>query len=257
MLRDCSPTCMTQPVITSSTWAGSSSLRACSALSGSEARSTACQLRSLPLRFPPAVRTASTITAVVMESPSGGPADSPAPSAVMLLGPLEILQATGSVRPDDRHLGGRPDRPQHGPLAGRRRHAASSARSAGRSSPTGSTARTSAGSRDRSSPTELACNPAGSSRPGSTRCCSTPASTSPSTPRCRGATGPGPPSSSRPRRCARPRRATTYRLRGQVVRMARQVAYGEATVRDPDGELFTRATGTFLLHRAPAEGAAS
>jgi acyl-coenzyme A thioesterase PaaI-like protein len=43
---------------------------------------------------------------------------------------------------------------------------------------------------------------------------------------------------------------TTYRLRGEVVRMARQVAYGEATVRGADGELFTRATGTFLLHRA-------
>ena len=43
---------------------------------------------------------------------------------------------------------------------------------------------------------------------------------------------------------------TTYRLRGEVVRMARQVAYGEATVRGPDGELFSRATGTFLLHRA-------
>jgi uncharacterized protein (TIGR00369 family) len=44
-------------------------------------------------------------------------------------------------------------------------------------------------------------------------------------------------------------RGTTYRLRGQVVRMARQVAYGEATVRGADGELFSRATGTFLLHR--------
>ena len=43
---------------------------------------------------------------------------------------------------------------------------------------------------------------------------------------------------------------TTYRLRGEVVRMARQVAYGEASVRGADGELFTRATGTFLLHRA-------
>ena len=36
---------------------------------------------------------------------------------------------------------------------------------------------------------------------------------------------------------------------GEVVRMARQVAYGEATLRGPDGELFSRATGTFLLHR--------
>jgi uncharacterized protein (TIGR00369 family) len=43
---------------------------------------------------------------------------------------------------------------------------------------------------------------------------------------------------------------TTYRLRGQVVRMARQVAYGEATLRTADGELYTRATGTFLLHRS-------
>jgi len=45
---------------------------------------------------------------------------------------------------------------------------------------------------------------------------------------------------------------TAYRLRGDVVRMARQVAYGEATVRSPEGELFTRATGTFLLLRSEA-----
>jgi len=43
-----------------------------------------------------------------------------------------------------------------------------------------------------------------------------------------------------------------YVLRGEVVRMARQVAYGEGTVRDGSGELVSRATGTFLLHRAPA-----
>ena len=42
---------------------------------------------------------------------------------------------------------------------------------------------------------------------------------------------------------------TRFLLRGEVVRMARQVAYGEATVRSPDGELHTRATGTFLLQR--------
>jgi acyl-coenzyme A thioesterase PaaI-like protein len=47
---------------------------------------------------------------------------------------------------------------------------------------------------------------------------------------------------------------TTYRLRGEVVRMARQVAFGEATLRGPDDALYTRATGTFLLQRA--EGAA-
>jgi uncharacterized protein (TIGR00369 family) len=41
----------------------------------------------------------------------------------------------------------------------------------------------------------------------------------------------------------------SYALRGEVVRMARQVAYAEATIRDGAGELMSRATGTFLLHR--------
>jgi uncharacterized protein (TIGR00369 family) len=38
---------------------------------------------------------------------------------------------------------------------------------------------------------------------------------------------------------------------GEVVRQAKQVAYGEATVRDDDGRLVSRSTGTFLLHREP------
>ena len=75
MLSDCSPTCMTQPVMTSSTRDGSRSLRAWRAFKGSAARSTACQLRNLPLRLPPAVRTASTITAVVMVISSTPAAD--------------------------------------------------------------------------------------------------------------------------------------------------------------------------------------
>jgi uncharacterized protein (TIGR00369 family) len=41
-----------------------------------------------------------------------------------------------------------------------------------------------------------------------------------------------------------------YRLRGDVVRMARQVAYAEATVQDGAGRMVSRSTGTFLLHRA-------
>jgi acyl-coenzyme A thioesterase PaaI-like protein len=41
-----------------------------------------------------------------------------------------------------------------------------------------------------------------------------------------------------------------FTFRGEVVRMAKQVAYAEATVRDADGRLKTRATGTFLLYRA-------
>jgi uncharacterized protein (TIGR00369 family) len=40
-----------------------------------------------------------------------------------------------------------------------------------------------------------------------------------------------------------------YRLRGDVVRMARQVAYAEATVRDDEDRIVSRATGTFMLHR--------
>ena len=39
------------------------------------------------------------------------------------------------------------------------------------------------------------------------------------------------------------------RVEGRVVRMARQVAYAEATARDEEGQLVSRATGTFLLHR--------
>lgn len=41
----------------------------------------------------------------------------------------------------------------------------------------------------------------------------------------------------------------TFRVRGEVVRMARQVAFAEATVRDTSGALVSRSTGTFLLHR--------
>jgi acyl-coenzyme A thioesterase PaaI-like protein len=42
---------------------------------------------------------------------------------------------------------------------------------------------------------------------------------------------------------------TPYVLRGEVVRLAKQVAFGEATVRDGEGGLMSRATGTFLLYR--------
>jgi uncharacterized protein (TIGR00369 family) len=40
-----------------------------------------------------------------------------------------------------------------------------------------------------------------------------------------------------------------FAVRGEVVRMAKQVAYAEATVRDETGALVSRSTGTFLLHR--------
>jgi acyl-coenzyme A thioesterase PaaI-like protein len=45
---------------------------------------------------------------------------------------------------------------------------------------------------------------------------------------------------------------TPYVLRGEVVRMAKQVAFGEATVRDEEGGMVSRATGTFLLYREEA-----
>jgi uncharacterized protein (TIGR00369 family) len=45
-----------------------------------------------------------------------------------------------------------------------------------------------------------------------------------------------------------------YRLRGEVVRMARQVAYAEATVVDGEDLLVSRSTGTFLLKRAADPG---
>ncbi|HEY1988084.1 MAG TPA: PaaI family thioesterase [Acidimicrobiales bacterium] len=51
--------------------------------------------------------------------------------------------------------------------------------------------------------------------------------------------------------CMRPALlAESYRLRGEVVRMAGQVAYGEATVRDNQDRLVSRSTGTFLLQRS-------
>jgi len=48
----------------------------------------------------------------------------------------------------------------------------------------------------------------------------------------------------------------SYVLRGEVVRMTKQVAFGEATVKSPDGTLISRTTGTFLLHREPTPPAA-
>jgi uncharacterized protein (TIGR00369 family) len=49
-------------------------------------------------------------------------------------------------------------------------------------------------------------------------------------------------------------------VRGEVVRITRQVAYLETEVRDPDGELVSKGTGTFLVRRKeerPAKEVAS
>ncbi len=45
-----------------------------------------------------------------------------------------------------------------------------------------------------------------------------------------------------------------FTVRGEVVRMARQVAYAEGTVRDAEDRLVSRATATFLLHRPDPAG---
>jgi acyl-coenzyme A thioesterase PaaI-like protein len=41
-----------------------------------------------------------------------------------------------------------------------------------------------------------------------------------------------------------------YVLRGDVVRLTRQIAYGEATLTLDEGKLVSRSTGTFLVQRA-------
>jgi len=43
-----------------------------------------------------------------------------------------------------------------------------------------------------------------------------------------------------------------YRVRGDVVRLTRQIAYAEATISNGEGKLVSRATGTFLVHRDEA-----
>jgi acyl-coenzyme A thioesterase PaaI-like protein len=42
---------------------------------------------------------------------------------------------------------------------------------------------------------------------------------------------------------------STYVVRGDVTRMAKQVAFAEGTLKDHEGVLISRATGTFLLYR--------
>jgi len=45
-------------------------------------------------------------------------------------------------------------------------------------------------------------------------------------------------------------RESVFRLRGEVVRLTRRIAYGEASVYDAEDKLVSRATGTFLVQRA-------
>ena len=41
-----------------------------------------------------------------------------------------------------------------------------------------------------------------------------------------------------------------YAIRGDVVRLTRQIAYAEATIATEEGKMVSRATGTFLVHRS-------
>ncbi|HUZ41209.1 MAG TPA: PaaI family thioesterase [Acidimicrobiales bacterium] len=41
-----------------------------------------------------------------------------------------------------------------------------------------------------------------------------------------------------------------YVIRGDVVRLTRQIAYAEATISSDDEKLISRSTGTFLVHRS-------
>ena len=61
MLLDCSPACITQPMITSSIWSGAAPERSTSASSTEAARSAGCQPARRPPLRPPAVRAAATI----------------------------------------------------------------------------------------------------------------------------------------------------------------------------------------------------
>lgn len=45
----------------------------------------------------------------------------------------------------------------------------------------------------------------------------------------------------------------TFVVRGEVSRLTRKIAFGAATCSDVDGNLVSRATGTFLLHREEPE----
>ena len=41
-----------------------------------------------------------------------------------------------------------------------------------------------------------------------------------------------------------------YVIRGDVVRLTRQIAYAEATIASDEGKLLSRSSGTFLVHRS-------
>src|ERR1035437_9388571 len=107
-LNACSPTWETQPMMTSSTREGSRLLREAIARNASDARSTGCQFFSFPLRLPPGVRTASTMTATGIG----------VPFVVGDLVTARILDGPWEYRHGREH-----DAQGHGPMARRRGNA--------------------------------------------------------------------------------------------------------------------------------------
>jgi uncharacterized protein (TIGR00369 family) len=47
--------------------------------------------------------------------------------------------------------------------------------------------------------------------------------------------------------------ASCYEVRGEVVRLTRQIAYAEASISSEEGKLVSRASGTFLVHREASD----
>jgi uncharacterized protein (TIGR00369 family) len=47
--------------------------------------------------------------------------------------------------------------------------------------------------------------------------------------------------------------ASCYEVRGEVVRLTRQIAYAEASISSAEGKLVSRASGTFLVHREASD----
>ena len=86
----CSPTCITQPITTSSTVAGSMPVRSISAFNVSAARSTGCQSLSRPFRRPSGVRMTSTMTAVGMAAVCSLPAPGLKPDATLERRPDDV-----------------------------------------------------------------------------------------------------------------------------------------------------------------------
>src|ERR1017187_944194 len=262
MLSDCSATCITQPMMTSSTTAGSRLLRSWSALRASEARSTACQLRSFPFRLPPGVRMASTMTAVDMgfssrirqafaagcrseafyPPPSGGlsgsgrPPGTIDPRPVAPIPPDRVWPMGGKDM--DRWLGDG-GMTIIGAVGGAFTGYGVDGEDLGWVAGT-------------FTPEELACNPHGVAQAGVHSLLLDVCMNFAINAALSGRDRTKAPLELKTETMRPAMQGSAYALRGEVVRMAKQVAYGEASVRDADGGIVSRATGTFLLQRPQA-----